>query len=369
MKEKSIVSTNNNFGKGILYSMENTCGYNFFTARIIVAVIAAVTSITIFSMLKGWFDVPENFILTYTPLLEVGLMLNIITFLGLVSSMAQVYVSKINLERSIVMYKDMFDDEMSFSDAWNLLSKDISRIRFAVPAAIIIGITESTVMTYVPTLVKAVFAIMFTLMCMIITWLSMPSSTEILHNAFKIILANKRNEFDSLCECNIIVARNKNGYIGYKGDLLYKGLSKDMRFFKDSTNGGIVIMGRKTYESIGRALPNRINIVISRKEKYDICVHNVYSATSMIDALATAYTLKTIRYKNTPIWIIGGSRVYKRALPFTKKIHATLIMDDTEGDVSFEIPDNIFNHEETSDLIIDNDYETYRQIFVRKEGV
>lgn len=121
----------------------------------------------------------------------------------------------------------------------------------------------------------------------------------------------------------IVVAYSLNRTIGNDNKLLWKQ-SADLKRFKEITSGGIVIMGRKTYESIGRQLPNRRNIVISR---------------SKIDGVETM-TLDQVRGINDDVFIIGGGEIYKQLISESDEILATLIHKNLDGDTSFpEIDD------------------------------
>lgn len=124
----------------------------------------------------------------------------------------------------------------------------------------------------------------------------------------------------------LIVAYGRNREIGANGDLPWgRGLSSDLAEFKKRTLGGSVIMGRKTFESIGRrALPDRENIVISSTPTG---VSGVLTAVDLDSAYALA------RY---PIFIIGGARVYSSALPGLDVIYAT------EVDGEFPAADTFF---------------------------
>lgn len=125
---------------------------------------------------------------------------------------------------------------------------------------------------------------------------------------------------------SIVVAYDKQRAIGAKGDLPWgRSLPADLAHFKRLTLGGSVIMGRKTFESIGRRpLPDRENIVISSKPTG---VKGVLTAVNLSSALALA------RY---PVFLIGGSRVYKEALSQADVIYAT------EVDAVFEQADTFF---------------------------
>ena len=105
----------------------------------------------------------------------------------------------------------------------------------------------------------------------------------------------------------IIVAVTENDAIGKNGKLLFS-LKEDMKHFKNTTSGSVVIMGKKTYESIGRALPNRENIVLSRTKGIDS--ENIHWKTSLEDAILFAEQ----NYKDKDIFIIGGGSLYKETL-------------------------------------------------------
>lgn len=111
---------------------------------------------------------------------------------------------------------------------------------------------------------------------------------------------------------SIVVAVDKNMGIGAKNDLLWqRDLPSDLAHFKKLTTGGSVIMGRNTFDSIGRPLPNRENIVVTRSPTG---VDGVLSANS----LASAYELA--RY---PIFIIGGGQIYKESINDMDRLYVT----------------------------------------------
>jgi dihydrofolate reductase len=104
-------------------------------------------------------------------------------------------------------------------------------------------------------------------------------------------------------EINAIVAIDNNGCIGYNNDLVFKS-KKDLKLFKQYTSNQIVVMGSKTYSSMGsRPLPNRINVVLSRK-LIDDTVLVYQDIRKMLNDMMLTYSDKSI-------WVIGGSEVYK----------------------------------------------------------
>lgn len=128
---------------------------------------------------------------------------------------------------------------------------------------------------------------------------------------------------------SIIVAAAENGVIGHKGEMPWRQ-SADLKFFKETTTGRAIIMGRTTFESIGRALPNRTNIVLSGDKKYQApgCV----VATSLEEAL------KKVGSDDEEVFIIGGASVYKHVLEqnIADRIYLTRVHAKPHGDTFFE---------------------------------
>ena len=132
---------------------------------------------------------------------------------------------------------------------------------------------------------------------------------------------------------SIIVATAENGVIGKDNQLLWK-LSADLKQFRVLTTGHSVIMGRKTFESIGRPLPNRTNIVISRQKDL-ISPEGVLQTNS----LETAIEIAKKHAGNEEIFIIGGGNLYEQALKITDKIYLTEVKASIEGDAFFPVLD------------------------------
>lgn len=142
---------------------------------------------------------------------------------------------------------------------------------------------------------------------------------------------------------SIIVAVGKNNRaIGKTGGLLWR-ISDDLKRFKALTTGHPIIMGRKTFDSIGRALPNRTTIVITRNA--DFKAEGVVVAKSLEDAIRLASSPPQMR-RGVPtfsrdgvveeeIFVIGGGEIYKQALPLADKLYLTLVESNAEGDVFF----------------------------------
>ena len=124
---------------------------------------------------------------------------------------------------------------------------------------------------------------------------------------------------------SIIVAVAQNGTIGDKNSLLWH-IKEDMRFFRTTTSGHAVIMGRKTFESLGsKPLPKRTNIVITRQ---DVEFEGAVTAHSLQEAIAMAEG-------DEEIFIIGGAQIYAQALECADRLYLTLVEKDYEGDTSF----------------------------------
>ncbi len=124
----------------------------------------------------------------------------------------------------------------------------------------------------------------------------------------------------------IIVAYDKNNLIGGKNSMLWQGEMKaDIRHFQDITTGNVIVMGRKTFESIGSPLANRQNIVITHQP---LQIKGVQIAHSLSDAYGLAEPDKDI-------YIIGGGQIYKQAIGGVDRIIATEIDSVFTGDVYF----------------------------------
>lgn len=126
---------------------------------------------------------------------------------------------------------------------------------------------------------------------------------------------------------SIIVAVAKNGVIGKDNQLLWK-LSDDLKRFKQLTSNHCIVMGRKTFESIGKALPNRTNIIISRNK--EINYPNTIVCHSLKDAIEYARAMN-----ETEVFIIGGGEIYKQALSLAHKLYLTVVDTNINGDTYF----------------------------------
>ena len=128
---------------------------------------------------------------------------------------------------------------------------------------------------------------------------------------------------------NIIAAITDNNALGKDNKLLFR-LKKDMAHFKNITTDNVVIMGRKTYESIGKTLPNRVNIVLSRNMKSN---EDFYT----FDSIEKAIEWSKENYPQKEIFIIGGASVYDKALKddIVDKLYMTKIKQTVEDADAF----------------------------------
>ncbi|BFN32593.1 type 3 dihydrofolate reductase [Vibrio harveyi] len=124
---------------------------------------------------------------------------------------------------------------------------------------------------------------------------------------------------------SMIAAMADNRIIGKDNQMPWH-LPADFAWFKRCTMGKPVVMGRKTYESIGRPLPGRMNIVISRDES--LCIEGVTTVTSIEQALDVAGEVEEVM-------IIGGGAIYAACLPMATKLYVTHIEAEIEGDTQF----------------------------------
>jgi dihydrofolate reductase len=125
----------------------------------------------------------------------------------------------------------------------------------------------------------------------------------------------------------ILVAFDENRVIGKNNALIWH-LPADLKRFKELTTGHVIIMGRKTFESIGKPLPNRTTIVISRQ--YDLQIDGVILAHSVEEAILKAKSLT-----RDDIFIVGGAEIYTLSLPLVDQVLVTQLHDIFEGDAFF----------------------------------
>lgn len=123
-----------------------------------------------------------------------------------------------------------------------------------------------------------------------------------------------------------VVAMTPSGVIGRQGDMPWR-LSSDLRRFKRLTTGGVLIMGRRTYDSIGRPLPHRQTIVVTRNDQW--------SAEGVERAASPQAAVEMARGERT--FVVGGAEIYRQLLPICTDLYLTRVWSDVEGDTKLEI--------------------------------
>jgi dihydrofolate reductase len=125
----------------------------------------------------------------------------------------------------------------------------------------------------------------------------------------------------------LIAALTENRVLGKDNQLIWH-LPKDLKHFKQTTTGHPVVMGRKTYESFGKPLPNRTNIIVSRNREYE--AEGCIVRTSLMQAIEEAR-----KYAKDIVFIAGGGEIYRQALPLADLMYLTHIHATLEGDAFF----------------------------------
>lgn len=123
---------------------------------------------------------------------------------------------------------------------------------------------------------------------------------------------------------SLIFAIADNGVIGHKGALPWQ-LPDDLRRFKALTTGHTVVMGRKTFESIGKPLPGRLNVVLTRDRGFH------HDGVAVVHDLADALRRAD---EGEEVFVIGGAEVFRRALAKADRVYQTLVHSDVDGDTS-----------------------------------
>jgi len=164
---------------------------------------------------------------------------------------------------------------------------------------------------------------------------------------------------------SLIAVLSENRVIGNKGKIPWH-ISEDLKRFKKLTQGHAVIMGRKTYESIGKPLPNRINIIITRDKSYKpsevektsidrlieaIVCHSLEEAIEIAKKKETAFSrLSRDPASRGEIFIIGGGQIFKETIKFADKLYLTIVKGKFRGDAFFP------------------DYSKFKKIVFKKES-
>jgi dihydrofolate reductase len=130
---------------------------------------------------------------------------------------------------------------------------------------------------------------------------------------------------------SLIVAVAENGVIGKDNGLPWK-ISSDMKYFKETTMGKPIIMGRKTFQSIGKPLSGRVNIVITRDTSF--APEGVIVALSLEMALEVGMSMALVKGVDE-VMVIGGAEIYKLCLPGADRLYLTRVHGDVSGDTTF----------------------------------
>jgi len=134
---------------------------------------------------------------------------------------------------------------------------------------------------------------------------------------------------------SLIVAMTQQRVIGYEGGMPWK-ISEDLKFFKAVTMGHPIIMGRKTYQSIGAALPGRTNIVVTRDENFQADDADIVYGLDEALAQATAFEdLWGGDERANEVFVIGGAEIYAQAIDRAGRIYLTEVHQDLPGDAYF----------------------------------
>jgi dihydrofolate reductase len=160
---------------------------------------------------------------------------------------------------------------------------------------------------------------------------------------------------------SIIAALSENGVIGRGGQLPWH-LSADLQRFKRLTLGHSIVMGRKTWESIGRPLPGRRMIVVTRQSGYR--AEGVEAAKSLDDALELSSVAN-----DDEVFVIGGAEIYSLALPRADRLYLTLVHAKIDGDAVFpQIDWNAWQQTASEENVADhnNDYPFTFRVFERR---
>lgn len=149
---------------------------------------------------------------------------------------------------------------------------------------------------------------------------------------------------------SLIVAVAENHVIGNNNQLIWH-LPNDLKQFRRLTTGHCIIMGRKTFESIGKPLPNRTSVIISRNPAFKI--EDCITVDSLENAISEAKKIE-----NEEAFIIGGAEIYRLSLPLVDKIYLTEVHHSFEGDTTFpEIDKSIWQETHREDFETDEKHQ------------
>lgn len=126
---------------------------------------------------------------------------------------------------------------------------------------------------------------------------------------------------------SIVVAKARNNIIGKDNSLIWN-IPEDLKYFKNLTMGHTIIMGRKTFESIGRVLPNRKHIIFSQNLDFKLKDENV-------EVVHSLWQIQDLIEDEEEIFVIGGAMIYYFLMPYAKKMYVTEINEEFNGDTFF----------------------------------
>lgn len=173
-------------------------------------------------------------------------------------------------------------------------------------------------------------------------------------------LFNFGKDFNFVLMITTIVAKAENNIIGNNNELIWH-LPNDLKRFKALTSGHPIIMGRKTFESIGRPLPNRTNIVITRNSDWNF--EGVLVVNSLQEAIEKAKEI------DENIFIIGGGNIYEQALDISDALEVTEVHHPFEGDTKFPEINSKTWTETAREKFSKDEKHLYEYSFVRYERI
>ena len=162
---------------------------------------------------------------------------------------------------------------------------------------------------------------------------------------------------------SLIVAMAENRVIGRDGDLPWR-IPGDLKYFKEMTLGKSVVMGRKTWDSLGRPLPGRPNIVITRDLEFK--AEGASVTHDLEQALEAAGELS----ENDEVMVIGGAEIYRQALPLADRIYLTVVHVNPEGDALLDPLDEAsWQETDRRDIPAEGDTPAYDLTILQRSGV
>jgi len=166
-------------------------------------------------------------------------------------------------------------------------------------------------------------------------------------------MAGPTNALDARPRVHVVVARARNGVIGRDGDLPWH-LPNDLKYFKALTMGAPLVMGRRTHESIGRALPGRLNVVVTSRP--EAVAEGCLPAPDLERAFSLCGAVDRL-------FVVGGAALYAAVLPLADALHITEVDAHVEGDVTFPEFDERLWRETTVVAHAPDDRHAYPYVF------